>query len=341
MARVSAIVVNYESGDDLAACLESLDGQKGLLETIVVDNGSTDGSIAAAAVHRATRIVAPERNLGFAGGANEGARRARGDLLLFLNPDVRLAHGAVAALAEALEPPAVAVAGPRIELERAQRAELGYTIDPLGSPIALTTPSKPLFLSGCALASSADAFQSLGGFDERFFMFAEDIDYCWRALVAGHDVVVAPSAVVWHTGGGSTPGGYATESGLATTRFRLGLRERNTLAMLIKCYGRTGLCAAVPAYLLQTLATVLVLLALRRPRTALDLLTGLRWNARELPRTLELRAAAQAARRRRDRDVVARVYRGWPKAAGLSSGLPTVDEQSPLGASIRGPRHLK
>jgi GT2 family glycosyltransferase len=97
---VSAVIVNYESGAELRDCLQSLRDQAGLLETIVVDNGSADGSISAA---RRTFpdlvLVEPGRNVGFAGGANAGARVARGRLLLFLNPDVRLAPPAIKRLA--------------------------------------------------------------------------------------------------------------------------------------------------------------------------------------------------------------------------------------------------
>jgi GT2 family glycosyltransferase len=326
-ADVSAIVVNYESGADLTRCLDALSGQRRVLETIVVDNGSTDGSAAVAERRPETVLARPDRNVGFAGGANEGARRARGDYLLFLNPDVRLAPDAVALLAAAVERQSAGVAGPRIELERSSTSELGYTIDPLGSPRAATR-ADVLFVSGCALMTPARVFRALGGFDGRYFLFAEDIDYCWRALLAGHEVVVAPGAVAYHVGGGSTPGGYVTDRGLTTTRFRVRLRERNTLAMLLKCYGMPALVAVVPLYVLQTLGTAIVLIALRRPRTALDVLAGFWWNARELPRTLELRAAAQAARRRRDRAIVARMYRGWHKAAAvLHSGLPSVDEE--------------
>jgi len=325
---VSAIVVNYESGEDLAACLESLHGQPTLLETIVVDNGSTDGSTADAESTADTVLLSPGRNLGFAGGANAGSERASGDYLLFLNPDVRLAPGAVERLVTALERRAAAVVGPRIELERSGVGEVGCTIDPLGSPRATAPGAEPLYVPGCALMTKADIFRALGGFDDRFFLFAEDTDYCWRALLAGHDVAIAPGATAWHRGGSSAPGGYVTEHGLETTRLRIALRERNTLAMLLKCYSRASLLAFGPLAVLQTLLTSLALLALGRPRTAGDVLAGLSWNVRQLPRTLELRKAVQATRRRSDPAVIRRMYRGWHKAdVVLRSGFPVIDER--------------
>jgi hypothetical protein len=112
---------------------------------------------------------------------------------------------------------------------------------------------------------------------------------------------------------------------------RICLRERNTLAMLIKCYGGIALAVFGPLTVLQTLLTSAALLALRRPRTAADLLTGLGWNLRQLPRTLELRRAVQATRRRSDRDILGRMYLGWRRAAVvLHVGLPDVEEGGPL-----------
>ena len=91
--------MNYEGGGLLLECVDSLRAQ-GVLETIVVDNGSVDGSTAVAASEFPDlRVVTPGRNLGFAGGANLGAHQARGGLLLFLNPDVRLPAGSVRTMA--------------------------------------------------------------------------------------------------------------------------------------------------------------------------------------------------------------------------------------------------
>jgi len=308
--------------------LESLVDQPDLLETIVVDNGSTDGSVASTRRRFPGLIVVdPPRNLGFAAGANAGARIARGELLLFLNPDVRVAPLAVAALASAFGSSDVGVAGPRIELDHLGEVEFGSTIDPLGYPVSLSVPSRPLYISGCALMTTREAFETLSGFDERYFMFAEDVDYCWRAFLRGWDVQVVPDAAVAHYGGASAPGGYPTESGLATTEFRVVLRERNTLAALLKCYRLPMLAAVVPSYLLQSFATAAALAAAGRPRTAAGVVGGLWWNARELPRTLELRRAAQHARRRNERGVLRRMHPGLQKLTLLRKfGVPLVDE---------------
>ena len=348
VAAVSAVIVNYESGARLAACVGSLREQPALAETIVVDNGSADGSVARALDSFPDLVlVTPGRNLGFAAGANAGARVARGRLLFFLNPDVELAPRAVERLAAAFDHPDVAVAGPRIELDRLGTLELGSTVDPLGYPVPLTVLRPPLYVSGCALMTRRDLFAELGGFDERFFMFVEDVDYCWRSFLRGLDVRVVSDAVARHDGGASAPGGYITSDGLSTTRFRVVLRERNTLATLLKCYASPTLVVALPAYIAQSLATAAALAATRRADTAIGVLGGLWWNARELVRTLTLRREVQRSRTRRERDVLRRMHRGVQKLTLLRRfGVPPVDQSEafprtfppsqPFGARGRG-----
>jgi N-acetylglucosaminyl-diphospho-decaprenol L-rhamnosyltransferase len=333
--RVSAVVVNYESGHALAACIASLIDQPDLLETIVVDNGSADGSVAAVRERYPELVVVePNGNLGFAGGANAGARVARGDLLFFLNPDVRVSPGAVEALAAAFDGGDVGVAGPTID--RLRNIELGGTIDMFGFPVVLSRPRQPLYVSGCALMTRAALFDKLGGFDDRFFMFVEDVDYCWRVLLRGRDVRVVPEAAVTHEGGASARGGYVTDEGFSTTAFRVVLRERNALATLLKCYRLPTLAFILPPHLLQSLATAAALAATGRARTARGVVGGLWWNVRQLPRTLELRRITQRSRERSERSVLRRMHRGVQKLTLLREfGVPPVNES--LASPPRAP----
>ena len=325
---VSAIVVNYEGGEFLQRCLISLREQRVPLEIVVVDNGSSDGSVAEA-VRRfpEVQVMRPAENLGFAGGANLGARRARGEFLLFLNPDVELVPGCVEALLRELSDPRVAVCGPALRQLASGVVEFGATVDLLGYPVALSVMRAPLFVSGCALATRADVFDALGGFDERFFLFVEDVDYCWRALLRGWDVRVANGAVAVHAGGASTPGGYLTEEGLDTTRMRVALRERNTLAMMLKCWGAPSWALVVPAYVVQGVLTALLLGVLGRFRTAASILGGLAWNVCELPHTLALRRDVQAGRRISDWKVLTRMALTLRKVELLIRyGIPRIQE---------------
>lgn len=325
---ISAVIVNYEGGELLLDCIQSLLNQGSPLQVIVVDNGSTDGStVAAVARFPEIEVIRPGRNLGFAGGANEGARRARGEFLLFLNPDVLLDPGCVRMLLESMEDPQVAVSGPVLQVHASDSVEHGATIDLLGYPVILANARVPLYVSGCALVTRTVIFEQLDGFDDRFFMFVEDVDYCWRVLLSGWELRVVEDATASHEGGAAAPGGYLTPQGLATTRFRVALRERNTLAMLLKCHGLLPIVLLLPLYLLQALLTAALLALAGKHRTSRDIVGGLVWNLRELKLTLALRRRVRDHRRIPDRIVLQRMYRGFRKAELLvRHGLPKVAE---------------
>ena len=325
---VSAVIVNYQSGDALARCVRSLVRQGGRTEILIVDNGSTDGSVAAASKQfRQVRVIATGKNLGFAQGANLGAAQARGDILLFLNPDIELGANCVNELIATLREPGVGVVGPRVATAVSATVEYGAAIDPLGSPRGLEVRAPVFFVPGCALATPARTFAEVGGFDDRYFMFVEDVDYCWRALLRGHDVRVAAAAEVTHVGGASAPGGYPTAMGLQTSIFRVVSRERHTLATLVKCYSGPSLLAVLPLYLAQTVATAGILAATGRHRTACGLLSALLWNLSQLPATLRLRREVQLSRAVGDRDLWERMHHGLHRVSiARQFGLPSVFE---------------
>jgi GT2 family glycosyltransferase/2-polyprenyl-3-methyl-5-hydroxy-6-metoxy-1,4-benzoquinol methylase len=340
---LSAVIVNYEGGDHLLDCLESLLGERVPVQAIVVDNGSEDGSTAAATERFPdVEVVRPEVNLGYAGGANAGAERARGRLLLFLNPDVRLDEGCLPALIEELEDPSVGVVSPAISLEASGVVEYGSTIDALGYPVGIRTAAPPLFVSGCALMTHADLFRAMGGFDDRYFMFMEDVDYCWRLLLAGRDIRVRRDALASHVGGASTPGGYITDEGLASTTFRIALRERNTIATLCKCYALPRAALLVPAAVVQTLVTALALAVRGNRGTARELLAGVAWNIRNLEGTLERRRETQTRRTVPDRAVRSRMYHGLRKLDLLGElGLPRVLAEETDGGARKYARNRR
>lgn len=325
---LSAIVVNYEGGELLLACVSSLFEQDTRLEVIVVDNGSTDGSTdVVLGRFPDVRVVRPNANLGFAGGANAGAGWAGGEFLLFLNPDVELRSGCVGALLRELRDPRVGVCGPAVRVLASGSLDYGGTIDPLGHPVGLPEMSAPLYVPGCALATRTSIFQALGGFDDRYFMFVEDVDYCLRVLLAGWDVRVAAGALAAHVGGAAAPGGYPTPSGLHTTRMRVVLRERNMLATIVKCYSPSSLALVLPTYVLQVLLTAAALGLSGKIRTAREVVGTLVWNARQLGTTLSLRREVQARRRVSDRMLRRRMWPRLRKVELLARyGMPAVRE---------------
>jgi len=228
---VSAVVVSYNCADLLRAALASLLAQEvaGGLEVVVVDNASTDGS-AAAAREAGAEVVALERNVGFAAANNVGARRARGELLLFANPDVEAPPGVVAALGDFLaKNPGAVAAGPSLvgrdgRLQRfcARKApaalNLLFLVSGLeesrwaGSPLAHRYyparyyergPAPAEALAGAFMLVRRAAFDGVGGFDEGYFLYGEDVDLCRRLREAGGEIWYVPAGPVRHYTGGS------------------------------------------------------------------------------------------------------------------------------------------
>ncbi len=294
---LSAVIVNYNSGDDLGRCLGSVVGQGEAVEIIVVDNGSQDGSVdRARAEYPDIRVFSEGVNDGFAGGANRGAAVASANVLLFLNPDVILEPGCADALLVALNRgEGRVVCAPLLVDASRQHTEYGFTVDFLGDLVGLRKPKSPLYLSGCALATTREVFATLGGFDPQFFMFIEDVDLCWRALLHGYDIQVVPGARVRHRGGGSTVGGYVTDGRIEITAFRVALRERNTLATLVRCGPLPWVALVVPIRLLRIGVLLLVATMIGRRDLARALAAGVAWNVRRLPELIRQRRAIPAS----------------------------------------------
>jgi N-acetylglucosaminyl-diphospho-decaprenol L-rhamnosyltransferase len=230
-ARWAAIVVNYEAGDLLLECVRSLlaDTSAGDPEIVVVDNGSSDGSVARlrGALPRVMVVRSPG-NVGYARAANLGIAAARAPVVAVLNPDTRVAPGAAAILVGRLESqPRVGACGPRIRnadgtvYPSARRiptipVAIGHGVLGLWWPTNRFTAryreldadsSRPRlvdWLSGAAIWLRRDALDVVGGWDERYFMYMEDVDLCWRLRRAGWEVAYEPAAEVVHLQGAFT-----------------------------------------------------------------------------------------------------------------------------------------
>lgn len=225
---VSAVVVNYNARDHLLRCVHSLRAD-GVADVVVVDNGSDDGTGGAlAASDPEARWLPSGGNLGYGRGANRGVAVATEPYVLVLNPDVLVEPGTVKTLAAALDrDPALAIVGPRVEepdgslypsvrefpdlLTAAGHAFLGYI-----APRNRFSRSYKLldwdhsragevpWVSGSCMLVRRSAYESVGGFDERYFMYVEDVDLCWRLRGGGWRIGYEPAGRVVHAGAAST-----------------------------------------------------------------------------------------------------------------------------------------
>lgn len=190
---VSLIVVTYNSAQLLPACLDALLATEyAPCELLVVDNASADGTPElVAARYPQARLLANQANLGFGRACNTGAAAARGELLVFLNPDVIVPPSWLGVLARRMgEYPDAGIICPT-------------TLDHGQPPPPPAPPADTAAVPGCAMLVRRAAWRELGGFDERFFLYWEDTDLCWRAWLLGWRVLEEFEAYVFHERGGS------------------------------------------------------------------------------------------------------------------------------------------
>ena len=224
-ARV--IVVTYNPGETLEAFVYSVGAATTSLavEIIVVDNDSSDGAAQAVSGDGRARLIETGANLGYGAAANLGARDADAEWLVICNPDIVWHPGALDALLTATERwPAAAAFGPTIlepdgSIYPSARALPSLRTGVGHALFSRLWPSNPWtrryrgvtdgrervagWLSGSCLAIRREAFEAIGGFDERYFMFFEDVDLGRRLGAAGCASVYVPAATVTHLGGHS------------------------------------------------------------------------------------------------------------------------------------------
>jgi N-acetylglucosaminyl-diphospho-decaprenol L-rhamnosyltransferase len=290
--RLSIVIVTHNSRDAVAASLPRLRDQlEPADELIVVDNASADDTVAR--VHElvpAARLIRSARNAGFASGANLGAREAKGDLLLFMNPDATPAPGFAAAIRRA-EPGwsawmglVTADGGTRVNTSGGVVHFTGIAwAGEAGSPVdaAPAVPRETAFVSGACLAVPRAGWERLGGFADAFFMYQEDVDLSLRIRLAGGRLGVQPAAVVDHD--------YAFDKGPMKWR----LLERNRWATIVRCYPGRLLLVLAPALL----ATELGLLGIAAAGGWLpQKLAAAAETLRRLPQLVRERKVVQATR---------------------------------------------
>jgi GT2 family glycosyltransferase len=213
---VSIVIVNYQGADDTIECLAAireLDWPSDRLQVVVVDNASGDGSAAriqaAAAAEDITLVESPE-NTGFAGGCNLGVSHAEGEFVAFINSDARPDPRWLAEAVKVLraEPNVGCVASKVLDWDGERIDYVGGNINFAGQGYKLEagkrdagqydTPRNVLFPTGSATVLRTELFRQLGGFDEQYFMFYEDVDLGWRMNLRGDDVRYVPQSLVFH-----------------------------------------------------------------------------------------------------------------------------------------------
>ena len=231
--NISILIVSWNVRDLLLRCLAALPAAVGeglTFETIVVDNASSDGTVEAVRErHPEVRVIANRENRGFTGGNNQALAAAQGDFLFLLNPDTEPHPGSIAELHHFLsEHPQVGIVGPKLRFgdggiqPSRRRFPTLATLFTESTIIQQWFPGLPLFgryyladvpddvpqqvdwLVGAALFVRRQAYEDIGGLDEGFFMYSEELDWCKRAVDAGWQVQYDPAAEIIHHEGKSS-----------------------------------------------------------------------------------------------------------------------------------------
>lgn len=226
---ISAVSVSYRTGPVLFDSLAALLAAPEIAEIVLVDNGNAPADIARldalAGAHAKLRVLRGHGNIGFGAACNLGARAARGDHILLVNPDVVLGPGAAARMSAALaqaRAPAIVGGDLRDADGRPDRGSRRERVTLWSAFVSFSGLSRfervaPMFrdlhrhndpipseaaeiahVSGALMMLRRADYERLGGFDEGYFLHAEDIDICWRAAEAGGQVLFQPGALGAH-----------------------------------------------------------------------------------------------------------------------------------------------
>jgi GT2 family glycosyltransferase len=238
---ISVVVVNWNRKELLRACLASLQRQSGVeFETIVVDNGSSDGSADMAEREFHARVIRNRHNHGFCAANNQGIGAASGEFVALLNNDAEAEPGWLAALLEACgSRPEVGMAASKVLVweDPARIDKAGHLIFPDGQNRGrgsgaldrgqFDREEDVLWPDGCAAMYRKRMLDEIGGFDEDFFAYGDDAELGLRARIAGWHCVYTPRAIVRHHRGAT----LGKDSG-----WRLKLIERNRVLLAIKLF---------------------------------------------------------------------------------------------------------
>ncbi len=296
MTDMTAVVCAFGHQPHLGDVVAALLASRGVeVEVVVVDNGSPD-----CATLSGVRMVAPGRNTGFAQGVNIGARAAESPVVVFVNSDAIVDPDCLALLRDRLTDPAVTLTGATILL-----AEDPQTVNSWGNPVHVLGFSwaggyghrvseahsgTRASVSGAVFAVRRSDFLALGGMDERYFMYGEDVDLSLRAWLAGGSVEVLASATATH------------HYDFARNPDKLGLLERNRLITVLTTYRLRTLLGLAP---LLVAAEAALVLRSRREGWLGQKAEGWRWLLTHRTYLRRRRNRLQGTRRVSDADLLA------------------------------------
>lgn len=313
----------------MEACLTSLaklDYPKDKYEVIMVDEGSTDGSVEYVKNNFPwIRIIRANSRLGFPRGNNLGISQAHGEYVVLLNNDTEVDRDWLGELVKVAESDAkIGVCTSKLLMftDRSIINSAGGEVHYLGFswPRAVGTRNGGLFeqveetplASGCSLLIRRSVIEEIGELDDSYHLYVDDVDYTWRVRLAGYKALYVPTSVVYHK--------YAaTVKQELSENKKFYFLERNRLATLMKNYSAKSILILLPMLLIVELG--LLLYFLRSGKSAWKI-RGYLWIARNLKNILVKRKLVQRFIRKRDDKSIMSIF--TPRFAYFTVGMPMV-----------------
>lgn len=313
---VSIVILNWNGKSWLKECFFSIYKQDFKdFEVILADNNSSDGSIEYTKRNcPKVKILKLSKNFGYTGANNRAAKIARGEFLLFLNNDTKIQKYFLRELYIAAQKEKTAILAPRIlnyfgeEIFPKDKKYLG--MDKYGYPML---SKHPFYADGAALFIKKDIFEKLGGFDEDYFIFQEDVDLSWRARLLGYDIIPIESVRIFHSCGGTVTGSKRDRGRHKTSTFRRYLTEKNSLSNLFKNYEWRNVFISVPIFLLLGWGEAFLYFLTGQFSGGIAILRAHLWNFVNIKRTLVKRKKIQKSRKVSDKQIMKYMLRGSGK----------------------------
>ena len=322
--KVSIITVNYNNKRFLDKCLASIRKiDYPNYEVILVDNNSIDKSVEMVKKkYPWTKVIKNQRNFGFAKANNQGVKKASGSYLFFLNNDAKIAKKTISLLVKKMEEEKnLAICGCRIlSYDGKVYFHTGIDIDIFGFPV---NNGRLFYTDGAAMMVRKKIFNQLGKFDEKYFIFHEDIDLCWRVLLSGYQIAALPEAIVYHFIGASAGGNFPGPEKYQSTILRRYYSERNNLRTILKNYSLISLFFVLPVYLFINFGEILLFILVLKPKMIFYYLKAYLWNIINIKDTIKKRNTIQGKRKISDLELIRKMSFGSGKFLMFKKiGLP-------------------
>ncbi len=325
---ISIVVLNWNGKSWLEKCFSSIYKQSFKnFEIILADNNSSDDSLEYTKKNwPKIRILELSKNFGYTGANNRAAKTARGNFLLFLNNDTKMPNNFLEELYRSAQKEEKAILTPMMFGYNGEtlfpKDKNWLSLDRYGYPLLA---KKPFYADGAALFIKKTTFNEIGGFDEDYFIFQEDVDLSWRARLYGYEVIPVAGAKIFHSCGGTVTGSKRTKGRHKTSIFRRYLTEKNSLSNLLKNYEWHNVFISVPVFLILGWGEAFLYLLTGQFSGTFAIIKAHFWNLTHIKKIMVKRKKIQKNRKVGDKEIMKHMVKGCGKWEVFKTlGIPKV-----------------